>query len=256
MVQRGYVCWRWRTRRLLLFDPALGWLQREFPQFSFRTYITMDGQPEVYFLSLDSSRRAPATIGRRAFGLPFNLTYLQMTRRGDEITFRSHRRGNDLPPAVFQARYRPAGEPYQADPGSLKEFCVEHFRYYLPAPEDRRIDILRPFAPDRDSMYVETIERELRQLQPVTATLRTNTPFEAVGLQPLSAAPVLQYSLGFEMGVEPVDGQPVKDRPDSNSSSLSVLCLVSGIAAQFGAASHIPRPFEERTQGRSPLGAI
>ena len=104
-------------------------------------------------------------------------------------------------------------------------------------------------------MYVGTFEQELRQLQPVTETLRTDTMFEAAGLQPPLADPVLQYSLGFEMGVEPVDGQPVKDRPVSNSSSLSVLCLVSGTAAQFGAASHIPRPFEERTQGRSPLGA-
>ena len=131
-----------------------------------------------------------------------------MTRRGDEITFRSHRRGNGLPPAVFQARYRLAGEPYQADPVSLEEFCVEYSRYCLPAPEDQRMDVLGLFAPDRDSMYVGTIERELRQLQPVTATLRTNTPFEAVGLQPLSADPVLQSSPGFEIDVESVDGQP------------------------------------------------
>lgn len=104
-------------------------------------------------------------------------------------------------------------------------------------------------------MYIGAFKRELRQLQPVTATPRTNTLFEATGLQPPSADPVLQYSLGFEMSVEPVDGQPVKDRPVLNSSSLSVLCLVSGLVAQSSATSHIPRPFEERTQWRSPLGA-
>lgn len=118
---------------------------------------------------------------------------------------------------MFQARYRPAGEAYQAAPGSLEEFCVEHFRYYLPAPEDRRIDVLQPFASDRDGVYVGTIEREPWQLQPVTATLRTNTLFETAGLQPPSAAPVLQYSPGFEMGVGSFDVQRVDDRAVSDS---------------------------------------
>jgi uncharacterized protein YqjF (DUF2071 family) len=192
-------------------------LQRGFPQLNFRTYVRLGDEPGVYFLSLDSGRRASATMGRRAFGLPFHYARMQMTRRGEEITFRSHRRGNGSPAAVFQARYQPAGEPYQASPGSLEEFCVEHFRYYLPAPEDLRIDILQPFASDRDSVYVGTIEREPWQLQPLTATLRTNTLFEAAGLQPPSADPILQYSPGFEMGVGSFDVYGVDDRPVSDS---------------------------------------
>ena len=192
-------------------------LQRGSPQLNFRTYVRLGDEPGVYFLSLDSGRRAPATMGRRAFGLPFHYAQMQMTRRGEEITFRSHRRGNGSPAAVFQTRYRPVGEAYQAAPGSLEEFCVEHFRYYLPAPEDRRIDVLRPFASDRDGVYVGTIEREPWQLQPVTATLRTNTLFEAAGLQPPSADPVLQYSPGFEMGVGSFDVQRVDDRAVSDT---------------------------------------
>jgi uncharacterized protein YqjF (DUF2071 family) len=193
-------------------------LQRGFPQLNFRTYVRLDDEPGVYFLSLDSGRRAPATMGRRAFGLPFHYARMQMTRRGEEITFRSHRRGNGSPAAVFQARYQPAGEPYQASLGSLEEFCVEHFRYYLPAPEDRRIDILQPFASDRDGVYVGTIEREPWQLQPVTATLWTNTLFEAAGLQLPSTDPVLQYSPGFEMGVGSLEVRRVDDRSASDPS--------------------------------------
>jgi len=109
-----------------------GGLERAFPQLNVRTYVTLDGEPGVYFLSLDSGRRAPAAMGRRAFGLPFRHARMRMTRRGEEVTFRSYREGEDGVPAVFQARYRPTGEPSPADPGSLAEFCVAHDRYYCP----------------------------------------------------------------------------------------------------------------------------
>jgi uncharacterized protein YqjF (DUF2071 family) len=45
---------------------------------------------------------------------------MRMTRRGDEITFQSQRDGDHSSQAVFQARYRPTGEPYQAASGTLE----------------------------------------------------------------------------------------------------------------------------------------
>jgi hypothetical protein len=36
---------------------------------------------------------------------------------------------------VFKTRYRPEGERYRAAPGSLAEFCIEQYRYFLPAAE-------------------------------------------------------------------------------------------------------------------------
>ncbi|MFC6942650.1 YqjF family protein [Salinirubellus sp. GCM10025818] len=192
--------------------------QRGFPQLNFRTYVTMDDEPGVYFLSLDSGRRAPAAVGRRAFGLPFHHARMRMTRRGDEITFQSQRDGDHSSQAVFQARYRPTGEPYQAAPGTLEAHCVEHFRYYLPAPEDRRANVLRAFGSEQNEMYVGTIEREPWELRPATATIRRNTLFEAAGLPTPTMDPVIQFSPGFEMAVGPLDTRPASEDPSTLES--------------------------------------
>jgi uncharacterized protein YqjF (DUF2071 family) len=174
------------------------------PQLNFRTYVTADGEDTVgvYFLSLDSARRTTAAAGRRLFGLPCHHASMRLTRRGDRITFQSHRRGRDTPTTVFQARYRPTGETYRADPGTLEALCVERSRYYFPATEDRRFDALR--SPD-EGVRVGRIEREPWALRPVEATIRRNTLFEAAGLPTPSAEPVVQYSPGFAMGVEPLE---------------------------------------------------
>jgi uncharacterized protein YqjF (DUF2071 family) len=174
-------------------------LERSLPQLVFRTYVTLDGQPGVYFLSLDTGARLPALVGRRAFGIPFHRARMRITRRGEEVTFRSHR--EDTPPAVFRARYRPTGEPYRAEPGTFESFCIEHFRYFLPAGEDRRVGTGRRAG---GGMAVGELDREPWELRPVAATIRENTLFEAAGLSAPTRDPVVQYSPGFRMWIAPL----------------------------------------------------
>jgi uncharacterized protein YqjF (DUF2071 family) len=64
-------------------------LERGLPQLVFRTYVTLEGQPGVYFLSLDTGARLPATVGRRAFGIPIHRASMRITRRGETVTFRA-----------------------------------------------------------------------------------------------------------------------------------------------------------------------
>ena len=186
-----------------------------FPQLNLRTYVTVDGEPGVYFLSLDTGSRAAAAVGRRAFGLPFRHARMRLTRRNGTVTFRSRRSGTTDPSALFQARYRPRGEPSRAEDGSLAAFCIEHIRYYLPVAEDRRVGPRRP-AGAGDGVYVGTIEREPWELRPVSATVRRTTLLEAAGLPAPSGEAVVHYSPGFEMGVEPVDWRPA---PESASDA-------------------------------------
>jgi hypothetical protein len=186
------------------------------PQLNLRTYVTAGAETGVYFLSLDTGRRTLATTGRRLFGLPYHHASMRATARDDRITFRSRRRGRETPAAVFQARYRPTGATYRAEPGSLESFCVESFRYYLPASEDRRIDPLRPGDTTGSEVRVGTISREPWTLQPAAATIRRNTLFEAAGLPAPTGEPVVHYSPGFEMAVGPIEsrvgvGQSVAD---------------------------------------------
>ncbi|MEF8856515.1 MAG: DUF2071 domain-containing protein, partial [Haloplanus sp.] len=167
-------------------------LERGVPQLNLRTYVTLGGRSGVYFLSLDAGERVAAAVGRRAFGLPFHRASMRLTRRGDEVAFRSRREGA---PAVFQARYRPTGEAYRADPDTIESFCIEHFRYFQASGEgdgDGNRD---------DRIWIGELDRDPWTLRPVDATIRRNTLFEAVGLPTPTAEPVMQYSPGFEMRV-------------------------------------------------------
>jgi hypothetical protein len=189
-------------------------LERGVPQLNLRTYVTLDDRPGVYFLSLDTGKRLPATVGRRAFGIPFHHASTRMTRRGETVSFRSRREGD--PPAVFQARYRPTGEDYRAQPDSIESFCIEHFRYFLPAGEDRRVGGGRR---EDGRVRVGELDRDPWTLRPVSATIRENTLFETVGLPSPTAEPVVQYSPGFEMRIEPLRTQSPTEsglRPDAN----------------------------------------
>lgn len=173
-----------------------------FPQLNVRTYARCGDASGVYFLSLDSGRRLPASAGRFAFGLPFHRARMRMTRRGETVTFRSRRTGTD-PPAAFGARYRPSGEAYRVAPESesLEAFCVERTRYLLPASEDAR-------APAAAGVRVGSVERDPWTLRPAEVSIRHNTLFEAAGLPAPESDPVVAYSPGFEMTVHPTETAP------------------------------------------------
>ncbi|MFB6281461.1 MAG: YqjF family protein, partial [Haloferacaceae archaeon] len=183
-------------------------LRRRFPQLNLRTYVALDGDPGVYFLSLDAGGRLPAAVGRRLFGLPFRHARVRLDRRDGALVFRSRRRGP--PPARFAARYRPTGAAATADPGTLAAFCVERDRYYVPAGEDPRSDAARALSGDRPAapggadghaVRVGSIERDPWPLRPVDATVRPDGLFAAADLPAPTGDPILGYSPGVEMAV-------------------------------------------------------
>lgn len=173
-------------------------LRRGFQQCNLRTYVEYGDTTGVHFLSLDSGSRVGAAVGRRLFGLPFRPARGRITRTDDTVRFTSRREADDDSVAVFQARYRPEGEPYTAAPDSVESFCIERFRYLFPASDATRS---LPGVGDDGRVVVGHIEREPWTLRPVDATIRTNTLFDAAGLPTPDTAPELRYSPGFEMGV-------------------------------------------------------
>jgi hypothetical protein len=184
--------------------PGAGW--GGGPQLTFRTYVNVGDGSGVYFLSLDSDDRLAAAVGRRAFGLPVHRAWMRATERGDGVVFRMRRRDRTGPTAVFQARYRPqGGGGFQAAPGSFEAFCVERFRYYLPASEDRRTGPFRAGYASGDGIRVGTIDRHPWSLRPVEAAIRRNTLFGAADAPDPTGDPLFQYSPGFEMGVGPLE---------------------------------------------------
>jgi uncharacterized protein YqjF (DUF2071 family) len=100
-----------------------------FLELNVRTYVhAADGKPGVWFLSLDASSRLAVELARRLFKLPYFHARIAADRSEDWIDVECARlaeRGR-----VFSARYRPEGEPFEAEPGSLEWFLTERYCLY------------------------------------------------------------------------------------------------------------------------------
>lgn len=166
---------------------------QQFGQVNCRTYVHYDGDPGVYFFSLDTGDRLGAAAGRKLFSLPFSHARTEISRphSGRDIVFRSRRLGSNTKTARFDARYRSDGPSFRADPGSIEEFLIERYRFYtteLRSSRNRTADELTG---------VGEISHEPWDLTPVAATIRTNTLFESIGFSAPTTEPVVHYSPAF-----------------------------------------------------------
>jgi len=105
------------------------WLS-SFLEINVRTYVTVDGKPGIYFLSLDADRCPAVLAARRSYRLPYFHSRIDSSRVDDRVSYDVVRTSNDGPPASFQARYGPAGEPLPRRQGSLERWLTERYCLY------------------------------------------------------------------------------------------------------------------------------
>jgi uncharacterized protein len=101
----------------------------EFLELNVRTLVRgVDERPGVWFLSLDASSRLAVEVARRAYKLPYFQARMSAMRRDGWIDYECARVGE--PGRVFSGSYRPAGEVFHAEPGSLEWFLIERYCLY------------------------------------------------------------------------------------------------------------------------------
>lgn len=161
-----------------------------FPQLDFRTYVSHDGEPGVYFLTCDTGQQLNTLVGSRTFGLPFTHASMEFTRRIDQFVVRSRRK--DDPQARFDVRYGPAGTVGPVESGLVPEFLIERYRYYTPATGET----VETGA--TGELVAGNVEREPWQVAPAEAAIRTNTLFEAAGFEEPLGEPLVQHCPEFE----------------------------------------------------------
>jgi len=111
-----------RVRPVLLPPvPGISW----FLELNVRTYVfDDDGNPGVWFFSLDCNQPLAVEIARRAFHLPYEHAEMRAVRDGGRMDY-SCRRESEEGPARFQYEKPAAAEP--AGWGSLEWFLVERY---------------------------------------------------------------------------------------------------------------------------------
>lgn len=99
-----------------------------FHECNVRTYVRHNGEPGVWFFSLDAASRLAVWGARRFFHLPYFNSRMAMKRTGDTIDYAVHR--IDEPHARLRCAWR-AGLPLEASrEGDLAFFLTERYALF------------------------------------------------------------------------------------------------------------------------------
>lgn len=99
----------------------------DFPELNLRTYVKKDGKAGVWFYSLDADQRLAVWAAKRFFYLPYFKANMKCLSKCDTIEYASER---ELDNARFEAVYRPIGNVFHAQEGTLEYFLSERYCLY------------------------------------------------------------------------------------------------------------------------------
>jgi len=160
-----------------------------FPEINVRTYVTVDGKPGIYFLSLDADSCAAVRAARYSYRLPYFRSRISMSEREKETSFSGMRVSDDGPGASFQARYGPEGERLPQRPGSLERWLTERYCLYT-LDED-------------ELLYRGEIHHPPWPLQQASAEIDLNTMARPYGIV-LEDEPLLHFSARQDVALWPI----------------------------------------------------
>lgn len=112
--------------------PPVPWLSW-FMELNVRTYVHDDnGNPGVWFFSLDCNQPVAVELGRRAFHLPYHHAKMSSDTHGERMIYKCCRKTTGSLEAVFE--YDPPVDPKPAKPGSLEWFLIERYQLFAANP--------------------------------------------------------------------------------------------------------------------------
>ncbi len=163
----------------LRWMPALPWLSA-FPELNVRTYVTAQDKPGVWFFSLDAANPVAVAAARLSFHLPYFRARTTCRDVDGWIQYRSERTHSGAPGAALEARYRAAGQFFEAQRGTLAHFLTERYCLYSAVSGGR--------------VYRGEIHHPPWLLQPAEAQFTRNSMAEAAGLTIPGELPLLHFA--------------------------------------------------------------
>ncbi len=158
--------------------PAVPWLSA-FHELNVRTYVVLGDKPGVWFFSLDAGNPLAVWIARAWFHLPYFRARMSLDEHKGWIDYRSERTHRGAAPAHLRARYRPRGEVFSPQRGTLEHWLTE--RYCL-------------YAAGAGSLFRGEIHHPPWRLQAAEAQIECNTVAAAQGVALPESAPLLHFA--------------------------------------------------------------
>ena len=167
-------------------------LANAFLEVNLRTYVRgPDGEPGIYFFSLEAASAVAVAGARLGFGLPYFLAAMSRHVAGDRIVYASRRRYG--PPAELGVTWT-VGEPWgTAAPGSREQFLIERYTLYV----ERRTGLYRG--------RVRHVPYPLRRAAIETLS---ETLLAAAGLPAPDGPALCQHSPGVDVEILPLERAP------------------------------------------------
>lgn len=122
----GIVLFSVNKNRVRIFPAITG--TDQFIQMNVRTYVTVNGKPGVYFLSIDTSNRFAAKLAKMVYLLPNYHADMTLQPDGCFVDFHSIRTQNKH--SQLQCRYRAISKPFHVRTGTLDEWLIERYCLY------------------------------------------------------------------------------------------------------------------------------
>lgn len=151
-----------------------------FHELNVRTYVTIDGKPGVWFLSLDAASRFNVWAARKFYYLPYYFARITLRRHDETIDYISVRRDCHGPEALLETRYGADGKSAPAGAGTIEEWLTERYCLYS--------------ADDRGRIWRAEIDHPPWQLQPAWAEWRKNSMARAGGVSLPDTSPLLHLA--------------------------------------------------------------
>lgn len=132
--------------------PAPGWLC-DFAEINVRTYVTHQGKPGVWFLSLDVINPLVVGFSRTFFHLPYQRARIDMETKPDGLRYTVQRDDRR-----FEAIYS-GGDNAPATPDSFAEWATERYCLYTVSPGGRvlRAEVQHPKWPLQKAKLALTV---------------------------------------------------------------------------------------------------
>ena len=105
-----------------------------FLETNLRTYVKWQGQPGIWFFSLEAESTLAVLGARAGYGLPYFKADMHCESASDRVFYRSERRWPGGRPALLNVDYQVAAPIGLAAPGTLEHFLVERYVLYARHP--------------------------------------------------------------------------------------------------------------------------
>lgn len=156
-----------------------------FPELNVRTYVTADDKPGVWFFSLDAANRLAVRIARGLFHLRYMDADMSIEHDGESYHYQSRRCHRNEPAANLRMAYRPMGEPFHAQTGSLEHFLTARYCLYA--------------ANRKGRVFRGEIDHPPWLLQTSACEVVENTMIEWTGIEQPSGDPHLLFAKDIDV---------------------------------------------------------